>query len=87
MFERKHHQRIQQVLEILDGAVLHEHCCYFGGGTAIVLRCTVAALVSVVWLFQMSEPNIRHFSPCIQYPEVSLTVFGLESVRLEDCGD
>lgn len=39
MFERPHHQRIAQVLLSLDGAVLREKQCYFGGGTAIALRC------------------------------------------------
>jgi len=38
MFERQHHRFIQQVLEALDGLALREHCCYFGGGTAIALR-------------------------------------------------
>lgn len=38
MFERQHHRFIQQVLEALDGPALHEHSCYFGGGTAIALR-------------------------------------------------
>ena len=38
MFEREHHQRIQEVLESLDGDVLHDYFCYFGGGTAIALR-------------------------------------------------
>ncbi len=37
MFERPHHQRIQRVLESLDSRLLTDHCCYFGGGTAIVL--------------------------------------------------
>lgn len=39
MFKRPHHQKIAQVLLMLDGAVLREHRCYFGGGTAIALRC------------------------------------------------
>lgn len=39
MFERPHHQRIARVLESLDGALLREHGCWFGGGTAIALRC------------------------------------------------
>lgn len=39
MFERPHHQRIAQVLLSLDGGVLREKQCYFGGGTAIALRC------------------------------------------------
>lgn len=38
MFERPHHQRIARVLESLDGAVLREHQCFFGGGTVIALR-------------------------------------------------
>ena len=37
MFERPHHQRIAQVLLTLDGSLLREHCCLFGGGTAIAL--------------------------------------------------
>ncbi len=38
MFERPHHQRIGQVLLTLDGSLLREHRCLFGGGTAIALR-------------------------------------------------
>lgn len=38
MFERPLHQQIAQVLSCLDGALLKEHGCLFGGGTAIALR-------------------------------------------------
>ena len=38
MFERPHHQRIAHVLASLDGAVLRQHGCLFGGGTCIALR-------------------------------------------------
>jgi len=38
MFERPHHQRIAHVLEALDGSVLAQHACWFGGGTCIALR-------------------------------------------------
>ncbi len=38
MFERPLHQRIAQILGALNGALLNEHGCLFGGGTAIVLR-------------------------------------------------
>ncbi len=38
MFERPHHQRIAQVLLTLDGTLLRNHNCFFGGGTAIALR-------------------------------------------------
>lgn len=38
MFERPLHQRIAKVLGALDGALLKEHSCLFGGGTAIALR-------------------------------------------------
>ena len=38
MFKREHHQQIVQVLQALDTSMLREHNCYFGGGTAIVLR-------------------------------------------------
>ncbi len=38
MFERPHHQRIAHVLAALDGALLREHGCLFGGGTCIALR-------------------------------------------------
>lgn len=38
MFERLHHQRIHEVLMTLDAALLRQHACYFGGGTAIVLQ-------------------------------------------------
>jgi Nucleotidyl transferase AbiEii toxin, Type IV TA system len=38
MFERPHHQRIAHVLASLDGDLLLEHGCLFGGGTCIALR-------------------------------------------------
>lgn len=38
MFERPFHQRIAQVLGSLNGALLKEHGCLFGGGTVIALR-------------------------------------------------
>lgn len=38
MFERPLHQRIAMVLGALNGALLKEHSCLFGGGTAIALR-------------------------------------------------
>src|SRR5690606_28440298 len=38
MFERPHHQRIAHVLAALDGDVLRQHSCFFGGGTCIALR-------------------------------------------------
>lgn len=38
MFERAHHQRIAQILSLLDSDLLRAHRCYFGGGTAIALR-------------------------------------------------
>lgn len=38
MFERPHHQRIAHVLSSLDGELLRQHGCLFGGGTCIALR-------------------------------------------------
>jgi hypothetical protein len=38
MFERPHHQRIATLLCALNGALLKEFCCLFGGGTVIALR-------------------------------------------------
>lgn len=38
MFERKHHQSIARVLSALDGMLLTEANCLFGGGTAMALR-------------------------------------------------
>ncbi len=38
MFERLHHQQIAKVLCGLNGILLKEHGCLFGGGTAIALR-------------------------------------------------
>ncbi len=37
MFRRLHHQRVGEVLSMLDAPLLAEHNCWFGGGTAIVL--------------------------------------------------
>ncbi len=38
MFERPHHQQISQVLDVLNGQLLRENHCLFGGGSAIALR-------------------------------------------------
>jgi len=38
MFSRPHHQRIARILDKLDADLLQQADCYFGGGTAIVLR-------------------------------------------------
>jgi hypothetical protein len=38
VFERPHHQRIAHVLLALDGALLRQHGCLFGGGTCMALR-------------------------------------------------
>jgi hypothetical protein len=38
LFERAQHQRIAVLLRSLDHARLRDHHCYFGGGTAVVLR-------------------------------------------------
>ncbi len=37
MFRRLHHQRVAELLSMLDAPLLAEHHCWFGGGTAIVL--------------------------------------------------
>ena len=37
-FKRPHHQRIARVLRALNGPLLRENNCFFGGGTAIALR-------------------------------------------------
>jgi hypothetical protein len=39
MYRREHHRRIVQVLRALDAEMLRAHRCYFGGGTAIVMKC------------------------------------------------
>ncbi len=36
-FKRTHHQHIAQILAVLNGELLKEHNCLFGGGTAIAL--------------------------------------------------
>jgi hypothetical protein len=38
LFERPHHQQIAQVLSVLNGQLLRENNCLFGGGTVIALR-------------------------------------------------
>lgn len=38
MFERPHHQSIATILNALNGKLLKEHRCLFGGGTVIALR-------------------------------------------------
>jgi Nucleotidyl transferase AbiEii toxin, Type IV TA system len=38
LFNRPHHQTIARILSSFDAALLAEHHCFFGGGTAIALR-------------------------------------------------
>jgi hypothetical protein len=38
MFERPHHQKIAKLLRTMDGNLLAQAKCYFGGGTAIALK-------------------------------------------------
>jgi hypothetical protein len=38
VFNRAHHQRIAQVLSLLNAPLLRDYGCLFGGGTAIALR-------------------------------------------------
>lgn len=38
MFRREHHNRVLQLLQSFDGQALADAHCYFGGGTAIVLK-------------------------------------------------
>jgi hypothetical protein len=38
LFEREHHRRIARILQALDADLLAAHGCWFGGGTAMVLR-------------------------------------------------
>ncbi len=65
MFERLHHQRIAYLLQALDGAQLRQHHCYFGGGTAIVLRygeyresADVAFVVSEIQSYRMLRKSL-----------------------------
>ena len=44
MFRRLHHQRVAEVLSILDAPLLAEHNCWFGGDTAIVLADSADAV-------------------------------------------
>lgn len=38
MFERPHHQKVAKLLRSMDGELLTQAKCYFGGGTAITLK-------------------------------------------------
>ena len=38
LFKRPHHQRIAHVLNVLNGSMLRDNNCLFGGGTVIALR-------------------------------------------------
>ena len=38
LFKRPHHQRIAHILSVLNGPMLRENNCLFGGGTVIALR-------------------------------------------------
>ena len=39
LFDRPHHRLVADVLSRLDGDLLADHSCWFGGGTAIALSC------------------------------------------------
>ncbi len=72
MFERPHHQRIQRVLESLDGPLLRERQCLFGGGTAITLRYgEYRESVDAAFLVSAKE----------QYRELRNAMTGLGGVR------
>lgn len=77
MFQRPHHQRIHEILLSLDATRLREHCCYFGGGTAIVLKRDEYR-ESLDMDFLVSDlPAYRALRRALQDQETLATFFGL----------
>ncbi|TDG13027.1 hypothetical protein E2F43_15135 [Seongchinamella unica] len=77
MFRRQHHQKIHQVLQSLDAPFLAQHQCYFGGGTAIVLR-RGEYRESVDMDFLVSDIEAyRELRKQLQAPKVLDQVFGM----------
>jgi len=62
VFRRRHHQHIELLLSALDGNLLRQQHCFFGGGTAIALCYGEyrESVDDVVKLF--CTPQLSHFS-------------------------
>lgn len=77
MFQRQHHQRIHEILLALDGTLLREHRCYFGGGTAIALQRDEYR-ESVDMDFMVSDlHSYRGLRKVLQDDETLVNFFGL----------
>lgn len=84
MFERPHHQRIAQVLLSLDGTVLREKQCYFGGGTAIALRCGEYRESVDIDFLVSDRPSYRDLREMVRGPKglAAITRPGLQPLPL-----
>lgn len=94
MFERPHHQRIAHVLSALDGGVLAQLSCWFGGGTCIALKFGEYR-ESVDIDFLVSDPagyrelrqlltGVDGFAPITRPGAMPLEL--LREVRADQCG-
>ncbi|MCK0512739.1 nucleotidyl transferase AbiEii/AbiGii toxin family protein [Aromatoleum buckelii] len=87
MFERLHHRHIAQVLESLDGPLLKENQCLFGGGTAIALRYGEFR-ESVDIDFLVSDlPGYRNLRSLLTGPRGVLALAPEGAVAFEQVGD
>ena len=59
MFERPHHRRIARVLSALNGDLLRETQCLFGGGTEIALRFGASIWICRTYLHMQNNRNHR----------------------------
>ena len=73
-FTRPHHQKIAAVLASLDADFLRSNKCYFGGGTAIALRCNefresvdLDFLVSDLKTYRSLRAQVREMGPAVLF--------------------
>ena len=96
MFERPHHQAVALALYALDGDLLAQHRCWFGGGTAIALRhgefresVDIDLMVSDVVMPEMDGPallvKVRERLPNLKV--IFVSGYAEESVRQDIADD
>lgn len=86
-FERPHHRRISKVLQALNGPLLREHECYFGGGTAMALRYgEYRESVDIDFLISNLDQyrNLRHL---LTGPAGISTIVRADATPLHQIGD
>ncbi len=82
MFDRPHHRLVAEVLTRLDAAVLAEHRCWFGGGTAIALSCGEYRESVDIDFLVSDQPSYRALRQAVKADGLSVLAVGdLDLVR------